>query len=121
MFDIGFSELLLVAVISLLVLGPERLPGAVRTASTWLRSIRRSFNEVRDELEREINTAELERDLDDYNKSILKQISDTGAELNHDIEAARSNLQDLQADVEKPLREALDEPGSNKPHADRDV
>ena len=36
MFDIGFSELLLIAIIGLLVLGPERLPTAIRTASLWL-------------------------------------------------------------------------------------
>ncbi|MCM2321560.1 MAG: Sec-independent protein translocase protein TatB, partial [Pseudomonas sp.] len=36
MFDVGFSELLLVALVALLVLGPERLPGAARTAGLWI-------------------------------------------------------------------------------------
>ena len=49
MFDIGFSELLLIGVIGLLVLGPERLPTAVRTASLWIGRIRRQFNEIRTE------------------------------------------------------------------------
>jgi sec-independent protein translocase protein TatB len=43
MFDIGFSELVLVGVVALVVLGPERLPGAVRTASLWIGRIKRSF------------------------------------------------------------------------------
>lgn len=98
MFDIGFAELLLLAVISLLVLGPERLPGAVRTASTWLSRIRRSFNEVRTELERELNTADLKQDL--HNNSILKQLEDSGKDINQDLESVRSELKDLQFNVE---------------------
>ena len=52
MFDIGFSELLLIAVIGLLVLGPERLPTAVRTTSLWVGRLRRQFNQIRAEVER---------------------------------------------------------------------
>ncbi len=102
MFDIGFSELLLIAVISLLVLGPERLPGAVRTATTWISRIRQSFNEVRSELERELNTTELKQDL--HNQSILKQLEETGKELNQDLDAVRAGLQDLQFDVDSSIR-----------------
>lgn len=101
MFDIGFSELLLLAVISLLVLGPERLPGAVRTTTVWLSRIRRSFNEVRSELERELNTAELKQDL--HNQTILKQLEDTKKDLNQDLEAVRAGLKELQYDVESSV------------------
>jgi sec-independent protein translocase protein TatB len=101
MFDIGFSELVLLAVISLLVLGPERLPGAVRTTTAWLSRIRRSFNEVRSELERELNAAELKQDL--HNQTILKQLEDTGKELNQDLDAVRAGLQDLQFDIENSI------------------
>jgi sec-independent protein translocase protein TatB len=97
-FDIGFSELLLLAVISLLVLGPERLPGAVRTAGVWISRIRHSFNEVRSELERELNATELKQDL--HNQSILKQLEDTGRELNQDLDAVRAGLKDLQFDLD---------------------
>ena len=51
MFDIGFSELLVVFVVGLLILGPERLPVAAKTAGLWIRNIRRSFESV----QREIN------------------------------------------------------------------
>ncbi len=98
MFDIGFAELLLLAVISLLVLGPERLPGAMRTAATWMGRIRRSFNEIRTELERELNTAEFKQD--EHNDSIMKQLGDTGKEINQDLESVRTNLKDLQFDIE---------------------
>ena len=54
MFDIGFSELLLVGLVALLVLGPERLPGAARTAGLWIGRIKRSFLSIKTEVEREI-------------------------------------------------------------------
>ncbi len=47
MFDIGFAELLIIGVVALLVIGPERLPEAVRTASAWINRLRRSFNEIK--------------------------------------------------------------------------
>jgi sec-independent protein translocase protein TatB len=72
MFDIGFAELLLVAVVGLLVLGPERLPGAIRTTSLWLGRLRSSFNAIRAEIERELNTDEIKQDL--HNEEVLKSL-----------------------------------------------
>ena len=46
MFDIGFAELLIIGVVSLLVIGPERLPDAIRTTSAWVNRLRRSFNDI---------------------------------------------------------------------------
>ena len=54
MFDIGFSELLVVAVVALIVLGPERLPKAARFAGLWVRRARAQWYSVKDELEREL-------------------------------------------------------------------
>ena len=48
MFDVGFPELILVSVIALLVLGPERLPEALRTLGLWLGRLRRSFTTVKE-------------------------------------------------------------------------
>ena len=61
MFGISFSELLLVGLIALLVLGPERLPGAARTAGLWIGRIKRSFNSIKEEVEREIGADEIRR------------------------------------------------------------
>ena len=63
MFDIGFSELLLVGLVALLVLGPERLPGAARTAGLWVGRIKRSFLSIKTEVEREIGADEIRRQL----------------------------------------------------------
>ena len=53
MFDIGFSELALISIIGLVVLGPERLPKAARTVGYWMGRARSTFNHLRNELERE--------------------------------------------------------------------
>lgn len=70
MFDIGFTELLLVGLVALLVLGPERLPGAVRTASLWIGRLKRSFSAIKAEVEREIGADEIRRQL--HNEQILE-------------------------------------------------
>ncbi len=63
MFDIGMGEIALTAVIALLVLGPERLPGAARTAGRVLRKARNSWQSVRTEIERELAAEELKHDI----------------------------------------------------------
>ncbi|ALZ29078.1 Sec-independent protein translocase subunit TatB [Pseudomonas aeruginosa] len=69
MFGISFSELLLVGLVALLVLGPERLPGAARTAGLWIGRLKRSFNTIKQEVEREIGADEIRRQL--HNEHIL--------------------------------------------------
>ncbi len=69
MFGISFSELLLVGLVALLVLGPERLPGAARTAGLWIGRLKRSFNAIKTEVEREIGADEIRRQL--HNEHIL--------------------------------------------------
>lgn len=63
MFDIGFSELLLIAVIGLVVLGPERLPVAVRTVAGWIRAMRSMAANVQNELSQELKLQELQETL----------------------------------------------------------
>ena len=82
MFDIGFTELLLVGIVALVVLGPERLPGAVRTASLWIGRIKRSFSAIKAEVEREIGADEIRRQL--HNEQIL--------ELERDMNAMKQSL-----------------------------
>lgn len=69
MFGISFGELLLVGLVALLVLGPERLPGAARTAGLWVGRLKRSFNAIKQEVEREIGADEIRRQL--HNEHIL--------------------------------------------------
>lgn len=69
MFGISFSELMLVGLVALLVLGPERLPGAARTAGLWVGRLKRSFNAIKQEVEREIGADEIRRQL--HNEHIM--------------------------------------------------
>ena len=64
MFDIGFSEILLIAVVALLVLGPERLPKAARFTGLWVRRARSQWDLVKTEFEREMAAEELKRSID---------------------------------------------------------
>ena len=70
MFDIGFSELALIAVVALVVLGPERLPKAARFAGLWVRRARMQWDSVKQELERELEAEELKRSLQDVQASL---------------------------------------------------
>ncbi len=63
MFDIGFSELMLIGVVALIVLGPERLPKAARMAGALLRRMRSSLGALQQDLEREVHAEELKRSL----------------------------------------------------------
>ncbi|BAN51022.1 Sec-independent protein translocase protein TatB [Metapseudomonas resinovorans] len=78
MFGISFGELLLIGLIALLVLGPERLPGAARTAGLWIGRLKRSFNAIKTEVEREIGADEIRRQLhNEHIMSLEKQIKDS--------------------------------------------
>ena len=72
MFDVSFPELMVIAVVALLVLGPERLPVALRTLGLWLGRMRRSFLAIKTEVEREIGMDEVRRQL--HNESIMDDL-----------------------------------------------
>lgn len=63
MFDIGFSEVFVIAIVALIVLGPERLPKAARLAGLWVRRARAQWYAVKSELENELADEELKRSL----------------------------------------------------------
>jgi|SRR5690606_9268271 len=84
MFDIGFSELLLVALVALLVLGPERLPRAARFVGLWVRRARAQWHSVKAELERDLASEELQRSLRegrDALREAQQDLHDAGSEL----------------------------------------
>jgi sec-independent protein translocase protein TatB len=70
MFDIGFSELLVIAVVALIVLGPERLPKAARFAGLWVRRARQQWYSVKSEFENEVAAEELKRSLRETQESL---------------------------------------------------
>ena len=71
MFDIGFAELLVVGVLGLIVLGPERLPKAARTLGLLLGRVRRTMSGIQQEIEREVRAQELQEKLKDSQHSFM--------------------------------------------------
>ncbi len=72
MFEIGFPELILIAIVGLLVIGPERLPEALRTLGLWIGRMRRSFTNVKTEIEKEIGMDEIRRQL--HNEAVMEEM-----------------------------------------------
>lgn len=80
MFDMGFWELLLIGIISLVVLGPERLPVAIRTVRDWISSAKKFSEGVKTELKEELRINELHDNLKKAEQSDLKNLSPEVAE-----------------------------------------
>jgi sec-independent protein translocase protein TatB len=88
MFDVGFSELLLIAVVALLVLGPERLPKAARFAGLWIRRARAQWFAVKNEFENELAAEELRRGLRDTETALQRQQAELGRQVEQALDAA---------------------------------
>src|SRR4051794_22405334 len=79
MFDIGFSEIIVCAIVGLVVIGPERLPEAVRTVGLWVGRIKRSLRETREELERQIGMEDVRRQL--HTEEMMRTLDDMQEEI----------------------------------------
>ena len=102
MFDIGFPELLIVALVLLLVVGPERLPEVLRTVGRVVGSARRSFDTLKAELEREVGADELRREL--HNARILEEAK----RLEEDLRGAEQSFKALGQTTKAELAAAED-------------
>jgi len=80
MFDIGFWELSLIAIIGLVVLGPERLPVAIRTLRGWISGVRKFSDSVKTELTEELRIQELHANLKKAEQADMKNLSPEIAE-----------------------------------------
>lgn len=103
MFGISSGELFFIAIIALIVLGPERLPKVARLAGMWVRRARNQWHSVKDELERELAAEELKRSLHDAQSALRdtgQKIRDGGAEAQREFEQMRASV------VSKPDAEA---------------
>lgn len=114
MFDVSFSELILILVVGLLVFGPEKLPEVIRTSSMWIAKIKRTFTQMRTEIEREMGVDELKRDL--HNNAIMQNLRD----VQNDLQNTRQELQRLPYDVSDVVQRANSNVTTNSPEsADR--
>ncbi len=74
MFDVGFSELLLLAIIGLLVLGPERLPQVARTVGHWAGRARSYVRQMSAELEHEVQRSEVRKHMEDSQRILNETV-----------------------------------------------
>lgn len=89
MFDIGFLELLLIALITLVVMGPERLPEAIRTLSLWIGRLKQRFASARQELEKEVGMDDIRHQL--HNEQVLRELEDQKNELEQSLNSSDSS------------------------------
>jgi sec-independent protein translocase protein TatB len=109
-FDIGFTELLVIAVVALVVIGPEKLPGAIRTGSVWVGRLKRSYQDIKREVELEI-----------HNSEVLEKLQRAEAEIKEQINPGiQSLIEDSAEAARTPGSESPTEPSAKTPQTPGD-
>ncbi|MDR9433182.1 MAG: Sec-independent protein translocase protein TatB [Spiribacter sp.] len=100
MFDVSFWELLIIAAIALVVVGPERLPRLVRTIGLWMGRARASFQSVRDEVEREVNAEGLRETRDAVNRKARETEREVNEAVNSTTQSTTTSTKQSKDDGE---------------------
>ena len=124
MFDIGFAELLIVAVVALVVLGPEKLPTAARAAGLWIGRIRRTLSGIQNEISEELRIDEMRRTAAIQKEELEKELAEMrtpfGSESSYspfgDSVSSPEELQSKQqkAEREPPSEDSLASPAQEE-------
>jgi sec-independent protein translocase protein TatB len=109
MFDMGFTEMMLIGIVALVVIGPERLPGVARTAGKYVGRLKRFMTSVKADVEQELRADELRQILADQQKE-LNSLKDTISAAGNDIER--------QVDVSDAIAEPVAPAASAVEHSD---
>lgn len=104
MFDIGFSELMVIGIVALIVIGPERLPKVARTLGLLLGRAQRYVNDVKSDINREMQLDEL--------KKLQSQVTDSARSLEDSV---RSEFQTAKSAIEAPVQEVVSDLQSASP------
>lgn len=91
MFDIGFFELLVIGVVGLLVIGPEQLPGALRTLALWWGRFKRGLQTTRTEFEQQIGADDIRRQL--HNEEVMQRLNATKQEIERSVNEEITNIE----------------------------
>ncbi|MBN8885407.1 MAG: twin-arginine translocase subunit TatB [Rudaea sp.] len=111
MFDFSFGEIGLIAVVALLVLGPERLPKVARTAGALARRARNSWQSVRDEIERELQAEDLKRSIEEAKRAA----TDLHNDLRNTSAGIQSSVQQTAREIEATAVPPIEPPPSAPP------
>lgn len=105
MFDVGFSELVMIGLVSLLVIGPERLPKVARLAGFWIGKSRAMLESVKTEIHNELQQEE------------LRQLLNEQANLT-ELHSAIEEIKDVGASIESSINTSLEETHKDLKHLD---
>ena len=116
MFDVSFSELMLIGVIAMIVIGPQRLPKVARTVGHLLGRAQRYVNDVKSDIQREVNLEEVNKvksQMEEAARSVKSTVNDLGSTLTKPVDEAKKALDDAKSSVTglgdtltKPVEEA---------------
>ncbi|MCU0896453.1 MAG: Sec-independent protein translocase protein TatB [Burkholderiales bacterium] len=109
MFDIGFSELLVIAVVALIVIGPERLPKVARTAGHMLGRLQRYVNDVKADINREMELDEL-RKVQSTFQDAARSIEDSVRSVEQSVNKVEGEIRAEAAALESPAAEPASAP-----------
>jgi sec-independent protein translocase protein TatB len=107
MFDIGFSELLVIGVVALIVIGPERLPGVARTLGHLMGRMQRYVNEVKSDIQREMELDELKK----LRESVEASAREIEQSVSREVSQAEEEMREIKALVE-PAADSVEPAGS---------
>jgi sec-independent protein translocase protein TatB len=108
MFDVGFSELLVIGVVGLVVIGPERMPGVARTAGALFGRAQRYINTLKADIQTEVNMEEFKR-IEATFYDAAKSIEHSVSQVKHELDATAESLnKSIVAQSEAPLAAAIE-------------
>ncbi|MEI7446117.1 MAG: Sec-independent protein translocase protein TatB [Burkholderiales bacterium] len=102
MFDIGFSEMVVLAVVALVVLGPERLPKVAKQAGAWMGKLRRYVDDVKSDINRQMELTEL--------RNLKSQLTDAAKDLESSVSTSVSDMKTSFGEIEKSFESASSTP-----------
>ncbi len=90
MFEVGFGEVVLLFIVTLLVLGPEKMPAVIRTAGLWLGRFKRGYRNIRADIERELGADDIRRQL--HNEEVM-----------HSLNSSKEEMTRIRQDLNTPI------------------
>lgn len=110
MFDIGFWEIALISVVGLVVLGPERLPTAIRSVMQWINTAKGMANAVKSEISEELKLHEI----NEMNDKMIKASKEGLDNLDSDLQASVNEMKKSAQELAQPYKSEKSEPLSTE-------
>jgi len=106
MFGMGFGEILLVAIVAIVFLGPEKLPETMVNIAKFFKTIKTNITEAKNALESELDIAEMKKEAIEYKEKIQKNTTNLYEETTSDARDVKSIFSDLKSDTQKVIDES---------------